>query len=407
MQSRVVATLVIGLGILLAAAVLVRLAIGSEPDYARLVPAPDVIVWEEGDETTLWLATNREEVDLRIDSVSLGLGNINRVFPTSGETLTLGRAEGCQDWAVSKLSAPADYIDANAFRLQGEIDRNGFNEDVTVYFQYRHLDGPSTPAMLPGLGDSDSNPNEEVVAGGSTEFEQDLVQAAGGVWVVEASSDDQFPAPLTRTIRVDMESGTATTDTEAEELKLARDTGIGLIACSEHDDVVVTLHGEDDEELNRYLLDIEPGTAAVARHNPDAGYDLRRVCVDAADHQLNYLDGGELVGGVFDEVAFGLSVVDSVTLEETDSGNSYRYLFSYSLTGNEVQLSVSAAGGSGFGLDATQVYPIRIVAVEDDGIPDDDTTPDVDETADLDAHVDVGVWLDTSTLSPGDDGQCS
>ena len=91
MQSRVVATLVVGLGILLAAAVLVRLAIGSEPDYARLVPAPDSIIWEKGQESTILISTNLDDVYLRIDSVAMGIESVQSAVPHSGELKVPGR----------------------------------------------------------------------------------------------------------------------------------------------------------------------------------------------------------------------------------------------------------------------------------------------------------------------------
>ena len=39
---------------------------------------------------------------------------------------------------------------------------------------------------------------------------------------------------------------------------MARDGGLGLIACTEDYDVVVTLHGDEGVELRRYLVDILP-----------------------------------------------------------------------------------------------------------------------------------------------------
>ena len=39
---------------------------------------------------------------------------------------------------------------------------------------------------------------------------------------------------------------------------MLEDTGLGLIACGVKEDVLITLHGDDGEELNRYLVDVGP-----------------------------------------------------------------------------------------------------------------------------------------------------
>ena len=78
----------------MAAAGIATFVMSEAPDYANLVPAPNEIVWEQGDETTVWLQTNRDNVDLKVSSVALGLGSIERVFPESGESMVLGTAGG-------------------------------------------------------------------------------------------------------------------------------------------------------------------------------------------------------------------------------------------------------------------------------------------------------------------------
>ena len=93
--------------------------------------------------------------------------------------------------------------------------------------------------------------------------------------------------------------------------------------------------------------------------------------------------------------------VDSLVLVDTSADTEYRYFFSYSLSGGGVQLLVSDVGASGLGLDAHKVYPVRMTAT-DEGDPTADTP-----VAPTTASLDVGVWLDITTLSPGDDGICS
>ena len=286
--------MVMVLGGLLAAAALISLATGAEPDYANLAPAPNEIVWEQGDETMVWLQTNRDDVDLRVGSAALGFGSIERVFSESGKSTVLGRHEGC--------------VTTNA---------SGFH--------------------------------------------------------------------------------------------LVKDTGVGLIACSAAADVAITLHGDGGVELNRYLVDIQarptPGPAASL----PAGYNIRQVCVDSADHQINYLSGGEQGGDSFDGADFGLAgTIQSVQLADTAQENHYLYFFAYSLSAGEVQLRITDVGASAIGLDADQVYPVRLTATDNTiVVADDPNTPEDEEEVGVTAHLDVGVWLDTSTLSPNDNGRCS
>lgn len=92
----------LGLAVVAAAIVAFVLVTLEERDYAALLPAPDTILWDEGDEATLWLDTNRRDVDVRISGVSLGVGDIERQS-ADGTAITLGRGIGCQDWVVSRL----------------------------------------------------------------------------------------------------------------------------------------------------------------------------------------------------------------------------------------------------------------------------------------------------------------
>lgn len=356
-------------------------------DYADLVPAPDTIVWEQGDETALWLQTNRNGVELRINSVALGVGNIELAFPEATSAMRLGRGEGCLSWVVSSLYAT--QVNDTGYTLVFDISRNGFTGDATVYTRARPADGTfgaTFPTVISSVNSSGSR----------------TASAAAGEWTIEASNDSDFPEATTR--RISITVGTdpgATRDDEVETLTLYKGMGVGLVACSPANDVVLTLHGDDGEELNRYLVDIHADSPAAAAH-PDAGHAVRRLCLDSADHQVNYLDGGEEAGEAFARDAFGLAYnVDSLVLADTSADTEYRYFFSYSLSGGGVQLLVSDVGASGLGLDAHKVYPVRMTAT-DEGDPTADTP-----VAPTTASLDVGVWLDITTLSPGDDGICS
>ena len=389
---------VIGLPVVVFAAgvlAIVQMVAGGDLDYADLLPAPDSIVWEEGDETTLWLQTNRHSVDIRIDSVSLGVGDFHRDRPESDKPLRLGRGDGCLSWVVSSLlvSHTADGY----FVVDGLVSRNGTTEPLTVHLRLR-ADGASAWA----------NFMTDVHASPDVDFQQ-AFNVSGVEYTVEASHDNAFPEATTRRLTVNTETGESTRDDETEVLTLYEDTGVGIVACSEAGDVEITLHGKDGVELNRYLVDIHADAVTPDPPTPDAGYATRRVCVDAADAQGNYLDGGETVDGVFDAADFGLDgAIQSATLTDVVEGAAYAYLLTYGVSGGDIQLYVSDAGASGFGLGSDRIYPVRLTATDDTAVADDPDTPDVDESADgLTASLDVGIWVDHLTLSPNDDGRCS
>ena len=382
-MRRAVPAAVLGMGGILAAVAIVAYASGDRPDYADLVPAPDAVVWEAGDETAAWLSTNRHDVELRLHSVAMGIGDIGRTIAGSGETESLGRGLGCQDWAVSELSAVV--ASETEFSVNGAIDRGAFTGDADVYLRRRAAADPAWGATA-----------TVTVSTGDSGFDQ-AYTVASGTHHVEASADDDFPSAITRAIVVDTE-GTAASDEAAQELLMLQDTGVGLIACAEEQDVLLTLHGDEGEELNRYLVDIGAAPTATpvptATPDPDAGYTSRRVCVDDQASRAAYLTGGENVGAAFDSTAFGLSGdVASVMVGDVEAGNDFRYYFGASIASGDVQLTVSDTGAAdSLGLDADRVYPVRVAATDGTGKT---------------AFLDIGVWLDTTTLSPNDDGLCS
>ena len=369
--------MVLGMGGVLAAAGVITFAVGDEPDYADLVPAPDTIVWEEGDETTVWLQTNRNDVGLRIDSVSLGVGNIERIFAETGTAMTLGRAEGCVDWAVNGLELGSSVHSGTdrEVTVAGTVNRNGFTGDLHAYLR-TYVEGADLSDQSNILKPSS---DYVVVPDGDDDFTWAVTVSPDSKRVFEASHDDDFPEVYTRRITVDPETAEATSDTEAEGLLVPQGGGVGVIACSQHDDALITLHGEDDEELNRYLVDVHRKAAAQpAMPPPDAGYTIRRVCVDATDSQVNYLSGGEEVGGPFDEDDFGLDgTIQSIQLGDTAADHHYQYFFSYTLSSGEVQLLITGAGASGLGLDSDQVYPVRLTATDNTAVADDPDTTEV------------------------------
>ena len=404
----------------LAVAVLINYAIGDPPDYADLVPAPDVEVWEVGDETTLWLSTNRRDVDVRIRSVALGVGGLHRAFPESGRAMVLGRGEGCLDWAVSELESynVADSTGGGkSVSLQGAIERDGTTGALDIYLRIY-----SKGADIGELHDLKGSTDRGVlapgtvftlqVADGSSEYSSRVydVPATSGVWVFEASHDERFPIVNTHRIEVEVgENVTTASVLDVADVRILEHGGVGFIACSQNDTVLVTLHGQEGEELNRYWVAVHTRPTHVAIPPADAGYNIRRVCVDSADQQLNFLDGGEYVGGPFNAAAFGLTgTIQKVRLEDTALDHHYQYFFAASVSSGDVQLQVTDVGASELGLDADQVYPVRLTATDDSVVvPDDTSTPEDEEVIGAMAHLDIGVWVDTTTLSPLDDGSCS
>ena len=383
-MRRAVPAAVLGMGGILAAVGIVTYASGDRPDYADLAPAPDAVVWEAGDETAAWLSTNRHGVELRLHSVAMGIGDIGRTIAGSGETESLGRGLGCQDWAVSELSA--EVSSETSFTVSGEVERSsGFTGAAEV--QIRRRDAPYAAWTTDTLS----------VAAADTAFSRAYTVTEGS-WHVEAASDSAYPSSITRAIVVNTTQETAGSDEGAQTLTMLEGTGVGLIACQQDGDLPVTLHGDDGTELRRYLVDIGAAPTATpvptATPDPDAGYTSRRVCVDDQASRAAYLTGGENVEAAFDSTAFGLSGdVASVIVGDVEAGNDFRYYFGAAIASGDVQLTVSDTGAAdSLGLDADRVYPVRVTATDGTG-----------ETA----FLDVGVWLDTTTLSPNDDGLCS
>ena len=124
MINRIIGRVVTGLGGLMAVGVIVPMATGALPDYARFSPAPTSVEWVQDDdrETALWLETNLVGVELRISGLdnaasdpepALGIGSISQETEAGG-VMAVGHAGGCQDGyhvALDDGVIPADTSD--------------------------------------------------------------------------------------------------------------------------------------------------------------------------------------------------------------------------------------------------------------------------------------------------------
>ena len=366
MPRLVLGAIVVLVGAALVGVVFVQWILNPEADRANLQPAPDSIVWEEGDETTLWLDTNRSSVDMRIDRVSLGIGDIRSVFPESGQVATLGRGEGCLAWAVDglEISNITGSVGSRIVDVQGTIDRGATTGLVDVhlrtYFESQDIEDAVAFVV-------DAAANSSSFSLGPLSLGDD------GPWIVEASHDSRFPEPYTRVATADLSMDPddaldlAADDSDAEHVRIRQHGGVGVIACAEDDDIGIGLHGDDRELLNHYVVDVHADPTPVPTATPvstpsAAQFQDVRVCVDSADARANYLDGWEYVGPALTAADFGLAgSLSTVSMEDTIASNQYVYFFATELTSGNVQIRVTPAGASNtVGLDADRVYPITV-----------------------------------------------
>ena len=430
-NARLIPIVIIGLAALIVLVGVLNLFFGDAPDYAGLVPAPDTVLWEEGDETTLWLNTNLEAVEVRIAAVALGIGSFKRALPETNQALDLGRGEGCLTWGVTSLEV-LNIIDAQSgtrkrLTIQGGIEPATASDARDVFIRV-YPEGADLRDIVHSEGYDAADISDRNVDASGRLFKFPIAAANNGrlllsspdafgfyainfdlsptegIWVVEASHDPRFPA----TSRIATMGNVADLKWEpamsvAEDIIMPYNLGLGIIACSEADDVLVTLHNAEGVEINRYLVDIhadEVATPPVAQPGTVTPLDVR-VCVDSSDARANYLDGWELAGGALAPARFGYSgssnTIAKVTLADTVESNAFIYFFVAELKSDgNVQLWITKAGASDTsGLDSDRIYPISLTA-----------TLNADGN-NLEKELAVGVWLDTSKLSPSDNGQCT
>ena len=109
------------IAVMLIVLVMVRWSVGpagAETPYARFFPDPTELAWHEETEVTLWLQTNFQGAKVRVNSLELGLGNIELMDPATGHVEILGRTQGClASTAVANdngtpQNATDDYFDS-------------------------------------------------------------------------------------------------------------------------------------------------------------------------------------------------------------------------------------------------------------------------------------------------------
>lgn len=370
-----IAILMVYVAILVVGVVAVVLLVQrGDPDYADLIPAPDAIKWRVGDEIPLWLSTNRHAVDVRLSSIGLGIGEIDIRDP-SGRALPLGKGLGCLDAIVSELDA-SDITNYGA-TLTLRLDRAVEGAVPVHWRRYREDEAPPEKHHTAQVW----LPVHAVVLSGLSK---------GDTLRFDASTDEHFPVAITRTVTFtfgDDDSGTS--DHREEEVHLIEGTGVTLVACAATEDIVVSLHGDDGQELNRYRVDILPAGPSVPDPETPARHVTRRVCADALDSRADYLDGGEKVGAAFSPADFGLTGTTTYALSTVPEASEDIYFFEITGSG---QLTVGAAGAADYqGIDSDRLYTVRVTATDSDG------------TA---TYLNVGVWLDASATSTNRDGLC-
>ena len=349
--------------------------------YADLVPAPDEIVWAEGDHTTLWLSTNRHAVDVEIDSIALGLGDIEERNQGQEESHILGVGPGCLDLVVASLTVEHDT--GSAWRVSGTVDRGpNTTGDVEAHIRYYR---PDTQAP------EDGTEIDVTISAGSDDYSLNLVPSSG-LRRVQFSTNEHYPAAFTRQVDFDPADTTSGGTVTGEEVfHMIENTGLGLIACGEEEDVLVTLHGDEGVELNRYLVDVGPAPtptpvpAATPAAPPALALQTLRFCPDAAAPRDAILTGAEAVGTV---TASGSGTIE---YSLAAAGDSRDYAF-FELDPTTGAVTVSDAGADDHtGIDGTRLYAFDVVATDDSG---------------LTSSVTVVAQVDLSNVSTNGDGVC-
>ena len=338
------------LALVAVAVMLVNVATGAQPGYADLIPAPDAVVWRVGDDRALWLSSNRHAVTMRIASKDLGVGAFN-IERANGEVDVLGEGLGCLDAVVSGVDI-TNITDTSA-TVEVDLDRETDSTTKTVY--WRRYESDSEPPVA-GNSITTTTATAAIVLS---------ALVAGDVHRVDVSMDDRFPVAVTRTVTFTSGSTLAAPfDHRGREVALPQGIGVALLACAETDDAIITLHGRDGTELNRYRVDVMASSTAWTMR-PTGEATSRAVTATSSDG---------------DTLSYALGVEDP---------NEHYFFFGVSSSG---QITVDGGGANDTsGLDDDRVYPIVLTAIDGNGGR---------------GRITVAVQLDATNESPGDNGLC-
>ena len=369
MSHRTMATVVVLLVVVLVALAVAipRIVIqvdpgGGQDDYAALEPAPDSVVWRAQEGWTFRLGSNVGGVDLRIAGVALGVAGIGSPGIDSGTAVELAQGRGCLEAVVSLVSV--SNIAGAAATLSIGVDRGVSASDLTVY-QRLHAADQDLPATS----------TQATI--GNPDVSQDTQLASlqeGQRYRVDVSLDAHFPPGLTRSVTfVAGEPGSATPARGGQVVPVFEDLTWELLACHEAEDVLVSLHGSDGEELRRYLVDVLPAspptpvpTAAPAPPVFPEDYIAARLSVvDAVSRDL-YFVGGEPVATV---LATGGTA--PLTYSLAPAANSLDFVF-FALDGSTGAVTVSDGGADDHaGLELDHIYTFRVGATDANGLAAD------------------------------------
>ena len=361
----------------------ITVQVDPEADYADLVPAPDAALWRVGDERTAWLSTNRHFVDVRIDSIGVGLGTMRA--RGGGQPLALGRLIGCVGAAVSGIAVSG--LTPNYGFVTITVDYASHRPGYRLMVYYRIYRDSETRRMA-----TPTTHLLTVPASGPLTHSFGHYPMNGGRHYIDVSLDRHFPAMTTLTLSfVHGEGARDVSISKEEEIRLLEKTGVDLLGCHEHEDVLITLYGKRGEELNRYFVDVleapTPTPVPPAVLPPDFvnEYASLRFCADAAKPRRAILSGGELVGSV---TATGKAPL-AYSLGSVPGRRSDYAFFKIDPAGAVIVSDLGADDTTG--MDGSRLYSLSVRATDANG---------------LTGEAAVAVQLSLAPISRRGDGRC-
>ena len=241
------------------------------------------------------------------------------------------------------------------------VDRGVSTADLTAY-QRLHAVDQDPPATPTQTSISHPDASQDTQLAGLQEGER---------YRVDVSLDGHFPPGLTRSVTfIAGDPGSASSASGGQVVLVFEDVTWELIACHEAEDVLVSLHGSDGEELRRYLVDVLPAppptpapTATPAAPVFPEEYIVARVAVvDAVSRDL-YFAGGESVTTV---AATGGTA--PVTYSMAPTADALDFVF-FDVNGSTGAVTVSDSGADDHaGLELERIYTFLVRATDANGL---------------------------------------